>query len=151
MTHTELPKDWTEITNGPLKGNVAHVAGYMDSGACLSAEVYSPDFFLTAAFAFQEQGMLRWACESGRASIKGPITVSDFLDRCKDAVRAKLAIPDSADFHYVGIAHQVLTAVDCAHAWRSDVESKNAFGVVLKHNFTCTSNKLGGVEAAITK
>ncbi len=147
------PTDWFQITSGPMKGSVAHLAGYIGSigtpgDQCTKAEVFSPEFFLSAAFAFQEKEMMAWACETGAAGVKGT-SVSAFLDQCKETARAKLSRPDTADFHYVGIAHEVLTALDCAHAWHSDVESKNAFNATLKHNFMCVTNKKGGVEVSM--
>lgn len=143
------PTDWFQITGGPLKGSVAHLAGYMaSSDQCTKAEVFSPDFFLSSAFAFQEKEMITWACESGTASVKGT-SVSAFLDQCKDTARAKLSRPDTADFHSLGIAHEVLTAADCTHGWHSDVDSKNAFNATQKHNFSCVTNKRGGVDVSM--
>jgi hypothetical protein len=139
-----------QVTSGPLKGAVAHVPGYMAGDQCTAAEVFSADFFLTNAFKGQEPEMIAWACETGQGGTKAT-SVSDFLDQCKAAARAKLSLPDTADFHSLGIAHEVLTAADCTHAWRSDVESKNAFGVTIKHNFMCVSNKRGVAEVTMTQ
>lgn len=49
-----------------------------------------------------------------------------------------MLLPETADFHWLGVATQVTTSRECNHAWHSDVTSKNAFGVEMKHTFACT-------------
>lgn len=152
----ELPKEeWFELGDGPLKGNVVHLPGFIGSigtpGHCTSAEIFSPQFFLTKAFAFKEPAMMRWACESGRAGIKA-IAVREFLDQCEEAVRAKLLLPATADFHVVGIENQVLASAECDYAWKSSVDSKNGLGASVSHAFTCSyAPKKGHVEASIAR
>jgi hypothetical protein len=77
------------------------------------------------------------------------LATSRFLDQCKGAVRSKLAFPDSADFHFVGIALQVVKLDGGGRSWRSDVTGKNAFGMEVKHNVTCVSDPKKSLSVSV--
>lgn len=140
------PTDWFDIAAGPLKGQVVYLPGYIAGQSVMAAEIFSPAYFLTDNFAFRDRQMMEWACESGAANVPSPMATSEFITACKAAVSAKLSRPDTADFHYLGIATQVLIAKDCMHAWKSDVTSENALNAKQKHDFSCVQTKKG-VEA----
>jgi hypothetical protein len=80
---------------------------------------------------------------------KDELVTSRFIDQCKDGVRSKLAFPDTADFHFVGIALQVVVLGEGARSWRSDVTAKNAFGMEVKHNFKCVLDPKKGLEVTV--
>ena len=149
-----MPSEWFDIAEGPLKGSVVHLAGYIGSlgtpgNNATKAEVFSPGFFLSAAFASAEAKMAHWACESGRTGVKA-IPVPTFLSQCKDAVSSKLLLPGSADFDVVGIEHEVNATSSCAYTWASSVTAKNAFGTEIGHKFTCNyTPKSGRVDVTV--
>lgn len=55
---------------------------------------------------------------------------------CRDLVKEKLFQPSSADFSYLG-ATNLENERDCKQFYSSTVESKNAFGATIKHEFRC--------------
>lgn len=121
-TTASMPSEWFELQDGPLKGSVVHLPGYIGSlgtpGKATKAEVFSAPFFLGAAFAFQETGMLRWACETGRGGIKA-IPIRDFATQCEDAVRTKL--PSASNF---SSNDSIRASAECEYAWPGEVDGK---------------------------
>lgn len=145
FTVDDLPSGWFAVSAGPLAGRLVHIAEDRRH-----AEVMSVTFALTRAFNFEDRSVMRWACDPARAIVPKTITVSNFLDTCKDAVREKLFQPDTADFHSLGITHQVVISIDCEYAWTSDVTSKNAFGAEIKNPLKCSYNpKEGLVQSSV--
>lgn len=122
--------DWSEIVEGPLKGNVVNLR---EGGH--AAAVMSPAFVLTKE-ATGAEGVRAWACGTGRAGVTG-MKRGDFTGQCEDMIRVKLLVPNSGEFHSVGIDHEVLVAANCDMIWSSSVKAKNAFGTMIPHAFTC--------------
>ncbi len=131
-TTMDMAEGWLDVREGPLKGSIVHL-----DASGMSAQIYSPSFLLSAASSDAEVPMQEWACSSGKGGVVS-ISPSTFTGQCKDLVRSKLLLPESADFHWLGIDHEVSTTRDCGHFWHSDVKSKNAFGVEITHSFSCT-------------
>ena len=69
---------------------------------------------------------------------------ADITVRCKDAVRAQLRAPGTADFPF-GMVGQVILTNDTTAVLRSYVDAENAFGGEVRRNFRCTANRRGSV------
>jgi hypothetical protein len=120
-----LPADWFELTDGPMKGAVVHLPGYIHGMQCHSAHLYSASYVGSKAYTAQEGNdpeVLQWACDTGRSGVKAPLMTEAFKDRCREAVKAKggaITLTNSGS---------VMTAGDCTHAWMGS-------------NFKCTQER----------
>lgn len=123
-----MPSDWSEITTGPLKGNVMHLPNYINSAStCRSAEIFSPAFFVSKSFAFQDVEMIKWACDTSAGGMKPALTSGQFEKKCAEVARKK-----SPGVSTSGGEVRAAPA-DCVHAWNAPA-------------FMCVEKKAGEVE-----
>jgi hypothetical protein len=90
----------------------------------------------------QEQVVARDRCPYGPGRRVGE---TEFRTACKMAIKRQLLSPKSADFP--GMFDEV-SKVDesstCSRTWRTWVDAKNAYGVAIRHNFTCSYDSAAG-------
>lgn len=129
VTTMSMPDGWDDIygPGAPLFGALVHIL------TPTTVEIVSPPFLLSPRG--NQPDMVAWACDSGRGGVKA--SLDDFRGQCRSLVKQHLTIPSTADFPILTAGSDQVSK-DCGRLWASTVESKNAFGVVLKHGFVCT-------------
>jgi hypothetical protein len=89
--------------------------------------------------------LARHRCPSGSGHRIGE---GEFRSGCQLSLKRQLVSPKSADFP--GVFDDVSKgdeSSDCSRTWHAWVEAKNAFGVVMRRDFTCSYNSTTGTVA----
>ncbi len=129
-----------EISSGSLKGAVVWRSPAISDWPADAGGNGRTISIMSIAFAIDGgvgSRMLDWLCD-GKHAGADTMDRSTFENQCEGMVKEKLISPTSADFPD-GFLHSVpvLSTNRCGLSWDAWVDSKNAFGVDIRHTFVC--------------
>jgi hypothetical protein len=130
------PTTWYRLISGEFQGDYASFLPPSKPGDTAILQLRTPVF----AQDQNESGLQPWLCSHGRVEGTTPLEKMDMITECRTLARKSLKAPSTAEFPGLLDTESPLWYGNCDMVWKSWVEGKNAFGVPMRSEFTCSYN-----------